>query len=114
MKPFSLELKSQFVTCSQLQQLDLNLPKSYEINGDMRLGFSFTLTLDFEQLSDELKDLFRENSNKYIFVTDNVEKTLIPLSKLVGTWDWTGGNYFKGKVPYNKHNLEVFLEYFRN
>lgn len=117
MKPFSLTLECDYVTVSQLQQLDL-MPYGFEINGDGNFRFDFKLTLMYEHLQEypELLGLFREKSNlcRKIYRPD-VENFLIPLKKLVGSWEQPySKSYFLGTVPYSPHNLEVFLEYFRN
>jgi|SRR4028118_1031442 hypothetical protein len=118
MKPFTLSLKSTFVFVSQLQQLDLNLPYDFQINGDQELRFDFQIELQYEHLQQhpELLKLFRERSDLYRVLTrPSIESTLIPLTKLVGSWEegrTDTRKVFDGKVPYNPHNLEVFLEYF--
>lgn len=123
MKPFTLTLKSTFVFVSQLQQLDLNLPYGFEINGDQELRFDFQLELQYEHLQQhpELLKLFRERSNIYKCLRyASIDKDLIPLTKLVSDWENPvfekayNRTILSGSIPYNQHNLEVFLEYFRN
>ncbi len=123
MKPFTLTLKSSFVFVSQLQQLDLNLPCGFEVYGDQELRFDFQLELMYVHLQQhpELLKLFREKSDLYrVLQRPSIENKLIPLTKLVGMWKEASQDStykqvrFSGNVPYNPHNLEVFLEYFRN
>ncbi len=116
MKSFTLSLKSASVFVSQLQQADLSLPYSFEVNSDQYLQFDFQLELQYEHLQQhpELLKLFREKSDLYRLLPRPIrESILIPLTQLVGTWEFDNGNHFKGSVPYNLHNLEVFLDYFR-
>lgn len=115
MKPFSLTLESDYANVSQLQQLDL-MPYGWEIDGDNTFRFDFKLTLMYEHLQEypELLQLFREKSNlcRTIY-RPNVESFLIPLKKLVGSWEQPYSGYFLGTVPFSPHNLEIFLDYFR-
>lgn len=114
MKSFTLSIKSASMFVSQLKQVDLNLPDSFEVNGDKYLQFDFQLELQYEHLQQhpELLKLFREKSDLYRLLPRPIRlSTLISLIQLVGMWDFD--NYhFKGSVPYNLHNLEVFLKYF--
>lgn len=121
MKPFTLELNTEYRCCSQLRQLDLHLPFGFEINGDRELRFRLKLVLQYEHLQEhpELLKLFRERSDlsKYL-ERPSIENLLVPLTKLVGIWGQAEEDYhnriiFSGSVPYNLHNLETFLEYFR-
>ena len=119
MKPFTLTLESDYTHISQLQQLDL-MPYGFEINGDNNFRFDFKLTLSYEHLQEypELLQLFREKSNLcHNIYRPDVENFLIPLKKVVGSWEQPYSNskrYFLGTVPFSPHNLGVFLEYFQN
>lgn len=121
MQPFTLELNTEYRCCSQLRQLSLNLPYGFEINGDKELRFRLKLELQYKHLQEhpELLKLFRERSDLSTYLErPSIENLLIPLSKLVGLWGQAEEDYrnriiFSGSVPYNPHNLEVFLEYFR-
>lgn len=119
MQPFVLELQIEYRTCSQLQQLDLYLSNSFEINGDAELRFNLLLYLTYEQLEDFFIELFRESSHLRCCVGRPEMEKLKSLTKLVGVWTSTKLQnsspkriLFEGIVPYNRYNLEIFLKYF--